>query len=159
MQFQILKVCLYSFSRKLTCIWQEGAVMDTLLVCSKVGDFNTCFPGPNVELSFCTASDHILTLHKETPSQYKISIFTKHEAHFLHQYIKCIKVFLERRKHHILYFLWQMPNLLTTQQTDVRGLLQEISLRHSPACRSHKQSLPSFEELIWKRTGKLIRIP
>lgn len=75
--------------------------------------------------------------------------------------MKCIQVFFWREGNtaSCIFSDRQMCNLLTTQQTDVRGLLQEISFRHSPASRSHKQSLPSFDELIWKRKGKLIRIP
>lgn len=46
---------------------------------------------------------------------------------------------------------------LTRQQTDVRGLFQEISLRSCPASRSHKHNLPSFEELICKREEQLMK--
>ncbi len=50
-----------------------------------------------------------------------------------------------------------MYHLLTKQQTDVRGFFQEISFRHCPACRSHKRSLPSFDELIWNSQGRLMK--
>lgn len=58
----------------------------------------------------------------------------------------------------IWFFLWRIKstnNLLTRQQTDVRGLFQEISLRRSPASTSHKHNLPSFEQLICNREGPL----
>lgn len=58
----------------------------------------------------------------------------------------------------ILCFLGRVKStnyLLTRQQTDVRGLFQETSLRRWPASTSHKHKLPSLEQLICNREGPL----
>lgn len=50
--------------RKLTWVWLQTAVVDSLLVCSNVADFCVCSPGPNMKRSICTAGDYILSLQK-----------------------------------------------------------------------------------------------
>lgn len=89
-----------------------------------------------MECSLCTASNHIRSL--------KTQIHTQNS-------VRTIKT--------NLFIIWhynKINNLLTRQQTDVRGLFQDSSLRHWPASTSHKHNLPSFEELICNRGGPLV---
>lgn len=131
-----------------------------LPVSLNVADFYTGFPVPHMQCSFSTACHHILSLHTTTTQHW---INTPVTSNYLFNKQTNIKI----KKYFTFTLVGKNKNLtclrlkaddeyffLTRQQMELRELFQQISLNCCPNCRSHKQSLPSPEELIWMRQVK-----